>query len=347
MKIIFITTSFHPNKGGVEKHLYSLCRELLTRNHSISILAPKVAHHHDRESFEEIKISRFLSRPFTIAWLSIWKFRRDIKEADIVHLHDYSTYIWAWPYLLMYRKPFFITFHGWEGRIPLSQAVIMLRRWIERRAKGVIIIGEYIRKWYGQNNNIILYGGITKEEIATDRSPTYFNRNRIMFSGRLELDTGIKEYFVLFNKLKLINPDIKISIAGDGSLRSELEAYAKVNNLACTFLGRLESISEQLANHDIICTSGYLGIIEALAKNKIVIGLYDNPLKEDYLKKSPFAKYTIIDNNIDHVISRLQSSEFMDTLVDDISKIDFTEFTWSHVTDVYLGLWNHANERKN
>lgn len=137
---------------------------------------------------------------------------------------------------------------------------------------------------------------------------------KILFIGRLEKDLGLETYFKALDRLKL-----KIDFAGDGSLRYEAKKYGKV-------LGFID-IKKIIKNYDIIFASSYMSILQGLIFKKPVFSVYENPLKEDYLKMSPFKKYISI-NKID--INNKYSEEGYDWA---------KKQTWQKVTDLYLKLW--------
>lgn len=141
---------------------------------------------------------------------------------------------------------------------------------------------------------------------------------KVLFIGRLEKDLGLETYFKAIDILKL-----KIDFAGDGSLRSEAQKYGKV-------LGFI-NIKKIIKNYDIIFASSYLSILQALIFKKPVFAVYENPLKEDYLKMSPFKNYiSIINNPKDIRINIKYSQEGYQWAKNQ---------TWQKVTDIYLKLW--------
>ncbi len=83
-------------------------------------------------------------------------------------------------------------------------------------------------------------------------------------------------------------------------------------------------------------------MLEALSSKKIVISVFENPLKEDYLKISPFAKYIYICKNANEVVDVVMSI-YNDpwknkTMVENGYKWAADQ-TWGKITDTYLSLW--------
>lgn len=140
---------------------------------------------------------------------------------------------------------------------------------------------------------------------------------KLLFIGRLEKDLGLKTYFQVIKKYNL-----KIDFAGSGSMKNECQKYGRV-------LGFVD-INKIIKNYDIIFASSYLSILQSLIFKKPVFAVYENPLKEDYLKMSPFKKYISINKiNLNKKYS--------------VSGYNWAKKqTWSKVTDIYIKLWNRA-----
>ena len=91
-------------------------------------------------------------------WWWMWKNRQIIREADVVHAHDVG--FWYWPFrFLFWKKPFYITFHGYEG-YPPTKKQILIRKINEFLAWKNICIGAYLAKWYGTKPDYISYGAV-------------------------------------------------------------------------------------------------------------------------------------------------------------------------------------------
>lgn len=141
---------------------------------------------------------------------------------------------------------------------------------------------------------------------------------KALFIGRLEKDLGLETYFKAIKNLNL-----EINFAGDGSFHSEAKKYGKV-------LGFV-NINKIVKNYDIIFASSYLSILQALIFKKPVFSVYENPLKEDYLKMSPFNNFiTIVDKPEQIRLNKKFSQEGYQWA---------KKQTWEKVTDIYLKLW--------
>lgn len=346
MRITFITTSFHPKKGGVEKHVLSVAYGLIARGHSVRVLTPRVDQATDQQLFEGIEVSRFRAVPFFTAWFSLWRFRNIIRESDIVHLHDFPTYIWAWPYLALYRKKFFVTFHGWEGRIPPHPFFIKLRRMVERKGAGSIAVGDYIAKWYGQHPTIVLYGGVTRDSIVPLRMSSPNDHLKLLFLGRLATDTGILRSLEFFKRILALYPRASCTIVGDGPSAPIVKQYIKNKNLYVELHGWVSNPQNYLERSDVVVTTGYLGILEAFAAGATVCSLYDNDLKRDYIRMSPFSKLIVHAETAEELAQQyhaLHSHRDAEMELRTAARSFVLDHTWDDVVTSYEQLWGGAS----
>jgi glycosyltransferase involved in cell wall biosynthesis len=163
MKILFITRLFYPHVGGVEKHVYEVAKVLRLRGNSITILTERYDKNLKKnEVINGIKVVRFSYPHFKLLglffiWIWLFKNRRLIEDADIIHIHD--VFIWYLPFRFLYpHKRVFTTFHGWEGVWPIPWKNIYLKRLAARLSAGTIVVGKYIEKYYGIKADKTAYG---------------------------------------------------------------------------------------------------------------------------------------------------------------------------------------------
>ncbi|KKQ01218.1 MAG: Glycosyltransferase, group 1 family protein, partial [Candidatus Levybacteria bacterium GW2011_GWA2_41_15] len=97
-----------------------------------------------------------------------------------------------------------------------------------------------------------------------------------------------------------------------------------------------------LENYNFAFVSRYLSILEALAAKRLAFALYDNPIKEDYLRMSPFSGYIVIENSpkklaerVDYYLRNRQAEE--ELIEKGFSWV--TNQTWENVVGAYLRLW--------
>ena len=338
MNILFLSRLFYPHIGGVEKHVLEMSKILVKKGHKVTI----VTEHHSprlkiRENIEGIQVFRIPGlKEQAIRKFKIWKWFllniNLISNADIVHCHD--VFFWYLPFRFLFPiKKVYTTFHGYEGKLP-SKKSILVRKLSEKLSLGNICVGEYLKKWYGTKTNFITYGGVNSEP-HFDKTTLNNKKLKIKLIGRFEKDIGIHTYKRALTELRNMKIDFELESYGEGIFKKDLRKIGKVYNP--TF-----NISSVIKNADIVFASSYLTILEALINSKIVIAVYENSLKEDYLKKSPFAKFVLICKNYQEVVSITQSSIKEKWKYNAMTKNGFNwakEQTWDKCVELYLKLW--------
>lgn len=126
----------------------------------------------------------------------------------------------------------------------------------------------------------------------------------IVFVGRLDNDTGLLKFLEWLDK----NPKYSVDFCGDGPLRKNCEKYGKVHGFC--------DPKPFYKKAKICVPGGYLAALEALSCNCELKLFWNNKLKEDYWKMSPFYK--------------LYGRELKDWA---------RKQTWDKLADEYLELW--------
>lgn len=339
MNILFFSRLFYPHIGGVEKHVLEISKILIEKGHKITVIAEKHSEDLKREeSLEGIRIVRISQgendwfKKFRI-WKQLFKLRTLIGDADLVHCHD--VFFWYFPFFFLYpKKRAYITFHGYEN-YPIPKKAILVRRLSERLSRGNIYVGEFMTKWYGVKPTYTTYGGVGISNIK-DQILNIPKKESAVFIGRLDEQTGIKIYSRAIKLIRKKIPDFKFLVIGDGKLRETIKKNARV-------LGFQKNPEKYFEQYHFAFVSRYLSILEAMAAKRLVFAVYDNPLKRDYLKMTPFAKYIIIAKNSkelsDKVFYFLDNPEKEKVVVDNAYNWIKNQ-TWEKVTDTYLNLWN-------
>lgn len=339
LNILFITDSFFPYTGGVEKHVLQLSRKLIEDGNKVTVLTfKKSAEDSDTEVITDIKVNR-LSKTSTkysnFAGILYQIFSKGILKDtyDIIHYHDYSTFNIINPILSLKKeirnKKTYITFHGWEGIFPVPDYIKQKRKIIEEKTAGNICIGHFIEKWYGTKADIVTYGAV--EEKNSDTVP----EKNILYAGRLETDTGFPVLLEAFSDFVKHHPEYKLVVCGDGSLSGAIK-----NTTNVIYNGWANDTSKFIANSEIIFASGYLSMLEAFIMKKKVLGYYGNELKKDYFEMIPGYKEMMwTAGNKEDIIKSFKEILF------DSSKIntayDFAKnHTWENLKQEYYKLWN-------
>ncbi|HSX09764.1 MAG TPA: glycosyltransferase family 4 protein [Candidatus Saccharimonadales bacterium] len=339
MSIIFFVRLFDPHIGGVEKHVMKISKILIKKGYKITIITEQLEGTDLQEQKERITIYRIpvgktdWFKKFKI-WSELWKLRRILESADVIHCHD--VFFWYFPFRFLYfRKPVYTTFHGYES-FPIHKGPILIRKISEKLSWGNICIGDFIKKWYGTQPTYVAYGATdTPEKIVKEK----FKKDSALFFGRLDEQTGILTYAKAANFLKEKYSKFNFTIVGDGKYKSLLIKKYNV-------LGFKKNPEKFIRQYHFTFVSRYLSILEALAANRLIFAVYDNPVKEDYLKMAPFAKFIIIESNpkklAEKVLYYLEHPEQEKKLINlgyNWVKLQ----TWENLVTIYINLWEGEN----
>jgi len=332
MKIVFVTRYFWPHVGGVEKHVEEISNVLISKGHKIIIITEQYSEGlKGRELKNGVEVIRFTFPKIKYfgllnIWWWVFKNRKLFYEADIVHAHDVT--LWLLPLkILNPRKALYSTFHGWEGHYPIPLIYKLLKKLAGVISIGTIAVGDYINKWYGVKSDLVTYGGINTAALHSKRyhdSNHGINKsinkvsNSIVFLGRLEEDTGLKQFL---RELRIKNLKFNFDFVGDGSLRNECEKHGKVYGFT--------DPEPFLEKAEYCVPGGYLSALEALSYGCKLKLYWNNPLKEDYWKLSPFYKFA---NNPNSALKRQKLEVWL------------KNHSWEKVTDLYLKIWKGINE---
>jgi glycosyltransferase involved in cell wall biosynthesis len=239
-------------------------------------------------------------------------------------------------------KPVYLTFHGWEGIFPIPKKIICIRKIAEHLTNGNICAGEFICKWYRTKSNFVTYGGIRQESEGNylDNDPS----GGAVFVGRLGKDTGLDIYLKALGILKKRGIELSLTVCGDGPLMVEYQALARSYNLMVDFRGWISDPTPHIRKARFVFVSGYLAILQAMAMGKLVFSVFDNPLKEDYLRLMPNNENMMfIANGPDELANQLQLCLAKPSVADvkiNIAREWAMLQSWDKVADIYEQLWN-------
>jgi glycosyltransferase involved in cell wall biosynthesis len=351
MRLLFLTPRFKPDLGGVEKHTYKIAQELIKRGNYVSILTNTQEQTSEKfGQMEKINICRLsIEKKYNPkvnalinllkTWIFLLKNFHIILEHDVIHLHDYQTFLWVSPFLLYLKKPLYITFHGFEG-YPVSWLSKILRKIAEENVKDNICVGNFICKWYGTKCQNITLGGVD----FPNKTPSSVD-NSAIYIGRLAVDTGILDLINALNILKeKYAVEIPLHICGDGPLRKEIEDQAKNDNLIIFMHGFVTEPNTYIQTCKYAFVSSYLSILETMIQKKPVIAFYNNPLKKDYLYSFPNAEQmmTIAGSPkelAEKIFALIKGPKQTNLLVNNAYEFSIKQ-TWSKVAELYLKLYH-------
>lgn len=317
-KVLFITRLFFPSIGGVENHVLNLSKELTKKNYSIHVLTTKYNKElKDMDYFDKILIRRIKIpniKYLGLLYLWIWVIQniKYFKLFDVIHCHD--VILWLFPLKIINPKiKIYLTFHGYES-FPISHSSKFLHKLSEYLSDGIITVGKYVQKWYKTRTDMITYGAV---DINLFKKQPSLIKNKYLFLGALNNINSVTKYLNSGVKNKIV-------FVGDGEERKLCSRYGQIT-------GFITDPYKYILKSEIIFAGGYLSILEAIAMDKPVYAIYDNPLKKDYLMMTPFAKHIRIGKRFDKYITYKYPKELKEWI---------KKQTWEKMAQDYIKLWN-------
>ena len=261
MKILFLTRRVWPEIGGVEKHIGEISKILNKKGNSVKIISER-----------DLSPPRIKYFGLLVIWIWFFRNRKLIEDAEVVHYHD--VFIWYLPFRFPYpNKRVFTTVHGLEWDKPFSISGILQKRLAIRLSNRSVGVGKFLEKYLNVKFDLITYGASTQHKGSFKKQ-----KNTIVYVGRLEENTGLLQFLEWFKK----NSKYSVEFCGDGPLRKECEKYGIVHGFT--------KPDQYYKKAEYCVPGGYLAALEALSYNCKLRLFWNNKIKEDYWKMSPFYK---------------------------------------------------------
>jgi glycosyltransferase involved in cell wall biosynthesis len=329
-EVLMLTRLFQPHRGGVETHVYKLSEELFKRGIKTNIITEQFDRTlADCEDYDFGKIYR-ISYPYLSSKKMTWKWmlkkKSLINRYDVIHIHD--VFWWFLPYI---NKNYFMTYHGYEGSYPPNTNAIIQRKLGEILSKESICIGSFMRKWYYASTQNISYGAAD----VFNHDIKKIKNNRAVFYGRFSEDTGLIEYL---ESMQLFNTRLSLSVYGSGPQNKIVESKAK--KLGIKVYPWSNEILKLLKKNQYAFVSRYLSILEAMQAKRLVLAVYNNEIKKDYLMCHPMSKNMIIAGSAKELATKFNSlTEAQEHIMIDNAYAWAKEQTWEKLANQYLDLW--------
>lgn len=337
-RILFITKSFYPLFGGVEKHVKEVAEILQENRYTMVVYTRFIDKKTSRERLKytkthkveivEIKYKDIKILGLFQIWFEMLKRTKEVNGFEIVHIHD--VFIWYLPIrVILFWKKVYTTFHGWEGKYPIPYKNKFIRKLSVLLSTRHIEIGDYISKFYGTKKDVVLYGATEKLKKITKKK-----RNKVVYVGRLAKDTGLTLFLEFFKKNKR---KVHVEFCGDGELLKECKKYGKTHGFV--------DPKNYIKDANIVFASGYLSILESLANKSKVIVSQDNPLKKSYYEDAPFRDWIYICNNLSEIEKSFDKTLVQSREADKKVENAFnwvSKLTWENLAEEYLNLWCYS-----
>ncbi len=346
-KTLHLTPSYLPKRGGVEIHVHEISKRLKKRGYDTTVLSFAQIKSIKKKREDGVSVIR-LPRPKTEnkflyklkIWKVIWSQKELFKSQDVIHVHDVFWMIL--PMLALIRKKVFLTHHGWEGKYPVPFFTKLQRYLFAKLSRGLIHVGDYIREFYWERPDTVVYGGYEKARNQHAMAAMPWNSKsrkskiEVVFVGRLEEVNEVGGYVELISRLRSKNKNVEVFWVGDGSYRKKCEKFGRVT-------GMVEDTAKYIRNADIVFANSYLSILEAQKMGRPVVALYSTKVKQRYLESWPAAEGMVIGNagskKIMNEIQELIINNKKRQSIGKNAKQLTKKLTWEKVTDNYEKLW--------
>ena len=295
MKILFFVHRIRPSVGGVEKYVWELARALHAAGHSVTVVAgDHTGSLPATESREGIAIHRFSATrsPLRCRW-QLFRMRGLFRCADIISVSNTHMLEYYWrvfgPFAGI-RKLFLIR-HGMSCVFPVPESETFRARRSVGLVRGVVHDGCFIEKWLGVTPDLCPDQGLSPPAdslVPVPEPPP----STAAFIGRLEPDTGIQVYIEAVRLLvREFGRPFRLDVYGNGSLLPGLRERVARDALPVVFHGETPNAQDKLDEVCFAFVDGRMVIQEAMARRRVVLAAYVDPLKRDYVCMESFSPY--------------------------------------------------------
>ncbi len=281
------------NVGGAEKLLLSTVTKLDKEKYDVTVFS-MLAGDQLLQDFKDCGVKVVcLGMKHKRDLSGFWKLYRFFKsnEIQIVHTHLLEADIFGRFAALLAGVPIVIsTQHSVDAWKKHPQRMrTKMRLWLDkfaaRHSSGVIAVSDTVKEFLKKYQNVppekiyVLRNGIeVSNHIKAFSSKSDDDIITLGSVGRLFEEKGFEYLLRAFQQVKILKPEIKLLIAGDGPLRAPLEQLAKELKISedVTFLGNITDIPDFFRTIDIFVLSSIqegipLALLEAMAAAKPVI----------------------------------------------------------------------------
>jgi glycosyltransferase involved in cell wall biosynthesis len=240
-----VTPRFHPEVGGVERHVREVGRRLVQHGCEVTVLCT------DRSG--SLPITDVVDG-IEVRRVRAWPRRRDLylapgvwkemtrKQWDLVHVQSYHTFVAPLAMLraLTLRRPFVLTFHGGGHSSSLRRALRRTHhraiRSLVRRASRLVAIARFEIPMYGRvfsvppDRFVLIPNGC--DTVPGDVPSSAASSTPVIASiGRLERYKGHQRLLAAFPEILRVLPDAEAWIVGSGPEQAALCAQARSLNV--------------------------------------------------------------------------------------------------------------------
>ena len=346
MKILFFVHRYWPSVGGVEKYIHELGKALIALGHQVEVVAgahreglPTVERH---EGIPVYRFPAFRSPLRCRGWL--WGRRYLFTRADVVNVSNTHMleYFWRMFGPSVQAHKVFLTRHGMSYRHPVPESEKLRARRSLRLATAVVHDGCFIAKRLGVEPDLCPDQGLSPPADALPAVPEPPPTSAI-YIGRLEPDSGIRIYMDAVRRLvHEQGREFTLHVYGDGTLMPEVRAAVARDRLPVRIHGRTPDAQRHIVDSCFAFIDGRMAIQEAMARRRLVLAAYVDPLKRDYIGAEPFSPYLIgvadgaeLAARVTYYIDHPDQRAAMVTRAFEHART----LTWTRTAQAYLQLW--------
>lgn len=253
MRVLVITSEFHPTMGGWARYTKCLTEELAKRGHKITIISPYQKMKKEIYHNKNIRILRILPSlkfsflgdaiEFILNFPKIVLTIQRLKGFEIIHATSmYMSGIYGWLLKKIFNKPLIITVHGSYSIVPLKHKVgkLLLKQCYFFSDK-IIAVSNFTKNEiekrinYNLPNLTVIPNGVEVERFNPEVDPRYVrdklnlgNSPIILTVGRLVERKGIKITLCSFKHVLKEIPNAVYIIVGSGSKSQLMELCNKL-----------------------------------------------------------------------------------------------------------------------
>ena len=164
-----------------------------------------------------------------------------------------------------------------------------------------------------------------------------------VYIGRLEPDSGIRIYI---DAVRILTRDrhrlFELHVYGDGTLMPQLREEAARDALPVRFHGRTADAQKHIVESCFAFIDGRMAIQEAMARQRLVLAAYTDPLKRDYVAGESFSPYLIAVSNGAELADRV--AHFIEHPQDRAAQVarafqHARTLSWERTARAYADLW--------
>lgn len=300
MKIGIVCPYNYYRHGGVQICVKEIADELEKRGHTVKILAPRPRKKPATEDSRVVLIggSTEFNTPFaTKSDLGLSASNEKIDQLlaaenfDVLHFHEPGAPVLPVQVLSRSQTCNVGTMHAAlpGGMMTKSYQKMMapLAKYVESHLHAVTAVSEIARitaQTYLPNNIVditIVPNGINIADYAPKAAQKQSSKIKtIVYIGRLEKRKGVRYLLEAYALLRQDHEDVRLIIAGDGDLRSSLEAKVKKYSIPDVSFAGFVSEEEKvrlMQTADIYCSPALYGesfgivLLEAMAAGCVVV----------------------------------------------------------------------------